>query len=95
MKLFGERTTSTYDAARKEVKQRFANGTWTSHTYDAANNETLVTTRRANNSLVSSFAYQYNFNNQRTQVVNHEGDVTTYVYDATSQLVAERHTEGV
>ncbi len=48
---------------------------------------------RSDNSVVSSFAYQYNANNQRVQVVNHEGDVTTHVYDATSQLIAERHTE--
>nr|WP_298863221.1 RHS repeat-associated core domain-containing protein [uncultured Gimesia sp.] len=90
-----ERTTFTYDAAGREIRKQLANGTRASMAYDAAGQETHITHFTSGNTPFSSFVDTYNAAGNRTQRINLDGDVTTWTYDSTSQVLSERYTDSI
>ncbi|QDV52178.1 RHS repeat domain-containing protein [Gimesia fumaroli] len=74
---------------------RLANGTRTSMAYDAAGRETQITHFTSSNTPFSSFADTYNAAGNRIQRVNLDGDVTTWTYDSSSQVLSERYTDSL
>ncbi|QDT40363.1 tRNA(Glu)-specific nuclease WapA precursor [Gimesia alba] len=90
-----ERTTFSYDSAGREIQKQLANGTRTSMVYDAAGRETHITHFTSGNVPFSSFADTYGASGNRTQRINLDGDITTWTYDSTSQVLSERYTDSI
>ncbi|QDV52197.1 RHS repeat domain-containing protein [Gimesia fumaroli] len=90
-----ERTTFSYDAVGRATRKQLANGTRTSMAYDAAGRETQITHFTSSNTPFSSFADTYNAAGNRIQRVNLDGDVTTWTYDSSSQVLSERYTDSL
>jgi RHS repeat-associated protein len=86
-----ERTTSTYDVDDQLTRQVLANGVTVSMSYDAAGR----LRQRDHLGLagtLSGFRYRYNRAGVRTQLVEADGGVTTWAYDAAYQLTRQRRT---
>tara|TARA_R110002095_G_scaffold97122_2_gene85026 strand:+ start:8584 stop:10779 length:2196 start_codon:yes stop_codon:yes gene_type:complete len=79
----------------RAIRKQLANGTRTSMAYDTAGRETQITHFTSGNTPFSSFADTYNGAGNRTQRVNLDGDVTTWTYDLTAQVLSERSTDSL
>ena len=88
----GEVTSFSYDALDRVTQKTLANGVVETHVFDEAGRETRVRQRTASGTLFSSFISVYDNLNQRTQVSERDGSVTTYSYDADGQLLSETRT---
>jgi RHS repeat-associated protein len=88
----GEATTYEYDALNRETKQVLPNGIAVQHVYDAAGRETRKEERNAAGLLLLSWAFEYDALGNKQRVSELDGSVTTYGYDATSQLTGEQRT---
>ena len=65
-----------------------ANGTTTEYGYDSLNRLTNLLHQASTVGVISSFAYQYNNADQRTQVTREDGRAIDYTYDSIGQLTA-------
>ena len=79
----------------RAIRTQLANGTLTSMAYDAAGRETQITHFTSGSTPFSSFADTYNAAGNRTQRINLDGDVTTWTYDSTAQVLSERSTDSL
>jgi len=85
----GQVTSWSYDAASRVTANTLANGTQASYTYDNADHLLLLANLTSGGTTLSSFNYTYNPVGNRTQVVEADGDVVTWSYDQTYQLINE------
>ena len=89
---FAEFTTFTYDNASRLTQQRLGNSTRATHAYDAADRLMLVQNLKSDNTVLSSFNYQYDKVGNRTSVVESNGDRVTWIYDLTYRLRNEHRS---
>ncbi len=85
----GQTTSWQYDAASRVTATLMANGTLASNTFDSADQVLLLANLTTGGTTLSSFNYKYNSVGNRTQVVEADGDVLTFSYDPTYQLINE------
>jgi len=85
-----EVTTWSYDNAGGVTTQELGNGARATYSYDNASRTTGVTHRKADNTLISSFAYSYDNGGNRRTVTENSGDVVTWTYDNANQLTREQ-----
>jgi RHS repeat-associated protein len=71
---------------------QLANATRSSYSYDVGNNVLVLANITSTGTTLSSFIYSYNKANNRTQVVEVNGDVVSWTYDATYQLTNEHRS---
>jgi RHS repeat-associated protein len=86
------RATWTYDDANRVSSTRMGNGTRASYTYDDADRLLRLANVRADNTTISSFAYQYDPAGNRTRVIENSGAVVTWTYDNLYQLTQEQRS---
>ena len=88
----GQVTSWLYDAASRVKATLMANGTLASNTYDNADQLLLLANLTTSGTTLSSFNYTYNPVGNRTQVVESNGNVVTWVYDHTYQLTNDQRS---
>ena len=84
-----ERTTMQWDALDREQYRVLANGTTTSHVWDADGRETLLANVSALGVGQAIFTNSYSAVGNRLTVHELDGTLVTYSYDAISQLTSE------
>jgi RHS repeat-associated protein len=84
-----ERTTLTWDPLDREQHRVLANGGTISHTWDAAGRETLIENRNAAGAGQFIATNTYSPVNNRLTVVELDNTLSTFGYDASSQIVSE------
>lgn len=89
----GGTTAYTYDRSSLLTQTAYPNGTQATVAYDGARRQTNVANRQGT-ATVSSYAYTYDANGNRTQQIETNGaaaETTTYDYDATDRLIEVRY----
>ncbi|MES2793028.1 MAG: RHS repeat-associated core domain-containing protein, partial [Planctomycetota bacterium] len=86
---YDEITSFSYDAAGQEIGQVAANSTATTTIYDPAGRIARVAHLDVLASVVDQFDYSYDAAGRRTRVAEESGDVVTWTYDSTGQLLSE------
>lgn len=85
---------NTYDPQTGNlILQTFGNGTVVSNDYDLLDRMVSITHRKADGTVLESFAYAYNEDGQRISLTTKEG-VERYAYDAAGQVVAVIYPDG-
>src|SRR5580704_16685040 len=84
-----EMTSLTWDALDREFHRVLANGGTISHTWDSVGNETLIENRNAAGVGQFITSNTYSPVNNRLTVVELDGTLCTFGYDAHSQLTSE------
>jgi RHS repeat-associated protein len=87
-----EVTTWSYDGDNRVTALRLANGARTSYVYDLAGRLLRLANLGPGGATLSSFDYTYDAANNRTRVVEDDGDTTRWTYDNTYQLLAEKRS---
>jgi len=82
-------TTFTYDAVGNCTQETFPNTAYTAYTYNDRNWLTSLENHKADQSLVSSYAYGHDNVGNRTSMTEANGDVTSYTYDNVYRLADE------
>jgi RHS repeat-associated protein len=93
----GRTTSWTYDAAGNRKTQTLPNGVVSTWGYDSRNRLTAIEHRKADASLIASYAYTLSGTGQRSQVVETTPAGTrtvAYTYDALYRLTGETVTAG-
>ncbi len=75
----------TYDDQQRLQTRTLANGVVTTYTYDQAGRLSALVTTNPDGSTLSSYAYQFDFADRRTQMTTADG-VWNYTYDLSGQL---------
>jgi RHS repeat-associated protein len=81
-------TNYEYDRSSLQTRVGYPNGTTAAHTYDRARRSTAILNKQGA-ATVSSYAYTYDANGNRTQQVETNGptpETTTYRFDTTDRL---------
>jgi RHS repeat-associated protein len=84
----------TYDFDGRLTTQTFPNGVHASYHYDAANRLLNLVNQKSNNSVISSFAYQYDRAGKPLRLTLADSEQIAYAYDARNQLVRETRNGG-
>jgi RHS repeat-associated protein len=87
-----EETTFTYDAAYERTSMTYANGVVTSYTYDAAGRVTGITTKKSDDTSISTYAYTHGNVGNRISMIDIYG-THTYQYDDVYQLTNAVHPQ--
>ncbi len=83
----GRQTTYDYDTVGRRTAVHYPNGLTTRYEFGGPRQVlTKIETRRADNSVVSSFTYEYDTLDQKTKVTDADGHVTRYNYDGVGRL---------
>ena len=93
----GRTTTWTWDAAGNRKTQALPNGILTTWSYDSRNRLTGIEHRKADATLIASYAYTLSATGQRSQVLETTPALTrtvAYGYDALYRLTSETVTSG-
>lgn len=91
----GGTTTYTYDRSSLLTQTAYPNGTQAAVAYDGARRQTNVANRQGA-AVVSTYAYTYDVNGNRTQQIETNGaaaETTTYDYDTTDRLTEVRYPD--
>ncbi|HLK57942.1 MAG TPA: DUF6531 domain-containing protein, partial [Chthonomonadaceae bacterium] len=83
-----------YDKGGRRLGVIRPNFNTTLYAYDTANRLTSVTNRRSDNTILSSFAYQYDGSNNRIGTTLVTGEQINTFYDADNRLIEEQRTGG-
>jgi RHS repeat-associated protein len=86
-------TTYTYDAVGNRATVLYPNATVTEYTYDSLNRLTQLVNKKADGTVISSYAYTLGPAGNRLKVVEHSGRTVEYTYDALYRLTQEKITE--
>ncbi|MFQ5593658.1 MAG: RHS repeat-associated core domain-containing protein [Anaerolineae bacterium] len=86
-------TTYTYDAVGNRTSVTYPNGALAEYTYDSLNRLTKLVNRKADGTVISSYAYTLGPAGNRLKVVVHSGRTVDYTYDDTYRLIEERITD--
>lgn len=89
---FSERTTISYDALDRERHRVLGNGMALSHTFDQARRETLLANYFPDGPACAVFTNTYDAIGNRLGVLELDGSLVTYSYDASYQLVNEQRS---
>src|SRR5262249_40874280 len=84
-----QRTSWSYDDGNRVLAVQLANGTRTSSSYDGADRLTRLVNLTTTGATISSFRYAYDLADNRTRVIESNGDTVTWGYDALYQLIRE------
>jgi RHS repeat-associated protein len=84
-----QRTSWGYDQLNRLASQRLANSTRASYTFDDGDRVTRLVNITSAGTTISSFGYLYDSANNRTRVIEANGDRITWTYDAIYQLIRE------
>ena len=91
-------TSYTYDNNTNNLKKKtLPNGVYTDYTYDLAKRITDVSNKKSNGSVISSYHYEYDANNNITQAVETTASGTTtknYTYDKLNRLTRSDCSDG-
>ncbi len=90
----GDVTTFSYDIGNRRTHQILANGVATTYVYDNADRLTQLASYTPVGATLTYFGYSYDNTANRTSVTDVDGLVTTWSYDPTYQLLAERRATG-
>ncbi|HVI40600.1 MAG TPA: hypothetical protein VM577_08070, partial [Anaerovoracaceae bacterium] len=82
-----------YDERGNVISERNANETYTAREYDGSNRLTAIRNYNAAGSILSSYTYSYDQNNNRTSVVTGGGAIN-YQYDQLNRLTQETLPDG-
>ncbi len=88
----GEIETNTYDAAQQRTLERFADGSRASYTFDSVGRLFTRVDLRGDESVISGVDYLTDGVGNRIQMRGNTGQITTWAYDKTNQLVMEHRT---
>lgn len=88
-------TTYTYDAVGNLDTVTYPNGLLTDYDYNTVNQLTTVTTRNAENTVISSYTYGLDATGRRDTITEHSGRFTQYQYDDLYRLTNETITDAV
>lgn len=96
---FGRLTdvTSTYASAHYDYdptysrlsKVTYGNGAYTDYGYDSYHRLDLLQNKQADGTIISGFGYGYNDHSLIDQITDHEGNVSSYLYDSAFRLTDE------
>ncbi len=85
---------NTYDPVTGNlILQTYGNGTVVSNAYDLLDRIVSITHRKADGTVLESFAYAYNEDGQRISLTTKEG-VERYTYDAAGQVIGVTYPDG-
>ncbi len=91
-------TSYAYDDLTNDlIKKTLPDGVYTDYTYDTAHRITDVDNMRSDDTLISSYHYTFDANNNRTQVIEttQSGTKTVdYIYDDLNRLERADYTDG-
>ncbi len=90
----GDVTTFSYDVGNRRTHQILANGVATTYVYDNADRLAQLASYTPVGTTLTFFGYSYDNTANRTSVTDVAGLVTTWSYDPTYQLLAERRATG-
>ena len=79
------------------IKKTLPDGVYTDYTYDTAHRITDVENRRSDDTLISSYHYEFDANNNRTQVIETTESSTKtidYIYDDLNRLERADYSDG-
>jgi RHS repeat-associated protein len=82
-----------YDDAGRRTKLLYGNSASASYLYDDANRLTLLSNKKSDATVVSSFAYSVDKTGNRTKLALSNGDYAEYLYDQTYQLTREHRKD--
>jgi YD repeat-containing protein len=82
-----------YDERGNVISVSYSNGSYAAYEYDAANRLQSVKNYTNNGSLLESYTYKYDSNDNRTSVVTNKGTIS-YQYDVLNQLIKETLLDG-
>jgi len=82
-------TSRTFDPAGRLTRQVLANGCVVTHGYDAADRKTNVINGGAGGTIINSFTYTYDNADNKLTASEANGDITTWQYDVSNQLIRE------
>ena len=82
-----------YEAAGRLSRKTLGNGVFTTYTYNDAGQVTLLVNSRADNTVLSRFAYTYDASGRRDSMTTLAGTFT-YGYDPLGQLTRVAHPDG-
>jgi RHS repeat-associated protein len=85
--------TYDYDPAGRLSRKSLGNGVFTTYSYNNAGQMTLLVNSRADNSVLSSFAYTYDASGRRDSMTTLAG-TETYGYDPLGQLTSVTYPNG-
>jgi RHS repeat-associated protein len=88
----GQATYQDYDLGGRLVRRQAGNGAVTSFVYDCADRLKQLQNHRSDGTPVNIFTYTYDHAGNRTGVLELSGDLTTWTYDASYQLVHEQRS---
>ena len=88
----GHVTTWSYDPVSRLTQQLLANGVVVSNIYDNADRLLVLANIGTGGTTLSSFAYTYDRVGNRTQVIELDGSVVTWIYDEMYQLTHEQRS---
>ena len=88
-------TTFDYDAVGNQTHIRYPNGLVAEYTFDDLNRVTAVTTKDANDNIVSQYSYALDATGRRETLTEHSGRVSNYTYDDLYRLTGETITDMV
>lgn len=83
-----------YDDGGRLTQLTYPNGVRTEYGYDAADQLTALTSRRAGGALIASSAYAYDAAGRRLSESRSTGETLTYGYDAAGRLLREQRAGG-
>jgi YD repeat-containing protein len=91
-------TTYEYDNLTNNlIKQTLPNGVITEYTYDLARRITDVVNKKSDGTLISSYHYTFDANNNRIQVIETTSSGTktvSYIYDKLNRLTSAIYSDG-
>lgn len=90
----GLATTFSYDAAGRLAGRELPNGAVAVYERDAAGRLTSLVHRRSDGGVLWSFAYESDAAGDLLRIVDADGGVTTYGYDAAHRLTAASYPDG-
>lgn len=85
----GGTTSFTYDAANRLTTRTLPNGVTTTYGYDLRDRVTSIVHRRANNTVLASFAVTRNVVGAPTLIAREDGSSVSYEYDDALHLTRE------
>jgi RHS repeat-associated protein len=90
----GQTTTFAYDTLNRLTRKTLGNGAYAEYTYDAVGQLLALVHRKADGSVLASFAYTCDAAGNRASVSD-AGGTTSYVYDALDRLTGVTYPDGV
>jgi RHS repeat-associated protein len=82
-----------YDDAGRRTRLLYGNSAYASYLYDDADRLTLLSNKKSDATVVSSFAYSVDKTGNRTKLALSNGDYAEYLYDQTYQLTREHRKD--